>query len=63
MPDHQGWSGMLLLTGKGPFDPALVAAPAAKRGADWSDRFRKAAAAGGWKAEMVWYRTVDEQAN
>ena len=55
--DHQGWSGLLLLTGKGPFDPNLVAAPAAQRGADWSSRFRQAASAGNWKAEMVWYKT------
>jgi serine/threonine-protein kinase len=57
--DHVGLSGLLLLTGKGPFDPALIAAPAATRGPDWGHKIQSAAQAGGWKAEMVWYRTVD----
>ena len=56
--DHTGWSGLLLLTGKGPFDPALVAAPPADRGAQWPQRFKAAADAGGWKADMVWYKTT-----
>ncbi|MGH7025447.1 MAG: hypothetical protein ACREEB_17915, partial [Caulobacteraceae bacterium] len=56
---HTGLSGLLLLTGKGPFDPALIAAPAAQRGPDWAQKIQAAARAGGWKAEMVWYRTVD----
>ena len=56
--DHQGWSGLLLLTGKGPFDPALIAAAPAARGASWPERFKAAADAGGWKAEMVWYKTT-----
>jgi serine/threonine-protein kinase len=57
--DHVGLSGLLLLTGKGPFDPTLIAAPAAERGPDWGKRIQAAARAGGWKAEMVWYRTVN----
>jgi serine/threonine-protein kinase len=56
--DHRGWSGMLLLTGKGPFEPRLLAGENAQRGADWPARFQAAAAKGGWKTEMVWYRTV-----
>ncbi|HEY5288987.1 MAG TPA: serine/threonine-protein kinase [Caulobacteraceae bacterium] len=56
---HAGLSGLLLLTGKGPFDPGLIATPAAQRGPDWAQRIKTAAQAGGWKAEMVWYRTAD----
>lgn len=55
---HTGWSGLLLITGKGPFDPKLLQGDAASRGDDWTTRFRDAAQAGGWKADMVWYRTV-----
>ncbi len=56
--DHRGWSGMLLVTGKGPFDAQLLSGTPEARGPDWPDRFRAAAAQGGWKTEMVWYRTV-----
>lgn len=56
--DHHGWSGVLLITGRGPFDPKLLQGEAAERGADWPQRFKAAAAQGGWKTEMVWYRTV-----
>jgi serine/threonine-protein kinase len=55
---HTGWSGLLLITGKGPFDPKLLQGDAASRGEAWTTRFRDAAEAGGWKADMVWYRTV-----
>jgi serine/threonine-protein kinase len=55
---HSGWSGMLLILGKGPFDPKLLGGGAANRGADWPEKFKAAAAQGGWKTEMVWYRTA-----
>jgi serine/threonine-protein kinase len=53
-----GIQGLLLLTGRGPFDPKLIAAPVASRGPDWAGRVAAAAKAGGWKAEMVWIKTV-----
>ena len=53
--DHEGWSGILLLTGRGPFDPAIVSPDIGARGPDWLDRFVSAASAGRWSAEMVWY--------
>jgi serine/threonine-protein kinase len=56
--DHTGWSGMLLITGKEAVAPALVEGDAAVRGADWPESFRNAATQGGWKTDMVWYRTV-----
>lgn len=60
---HRGWSGILMLTGQGPFDPALLSGKAGSRGADWTAKFLNEAKAKGWKADMVWYRTVDEQPN
>ncbi|MEA3028976.1 MAG: eukaryotic-like serine/threonine-protein kinase [Sphingomonadales bacterium] len=57
--DHEGWSGILLLSGRGPFEPELVAPPIGERGPDWRDEFVAAAASGRWSAEMVWYEAVD----
>jgi tRNA A-37 threonylcarbamoyl transferase component Bud32 len=57
---HQGLSGIIMLTARAPFDSALLATPPAQRGADWADRLKQEAAQGGWKAQMIWYRTVDE---
>ena len=48
----------LLITGKGPFDPQLLQGEAAARGADWPESFSTAAQRGGWRTDMVWYRTV-----
>ena len=56
--DHSGWSGMLLILGKGPFDPKLLQGGGGDRGADWPQKFKSAASQGGWKTEMVWYRTA-----
>lgn len=59
--DHQGWSGLLLITGRAPFDPAVVAPPLGARGADWRDRLVSLAAERGWQADMVWFKSIDEQ--
>jgi len=56
--DHEGWSGILLISGRGPFEPDLVAPDIGERGPDWRDDFVAAAAAGRWSAEMVWYEAV-----
>ncbi|SFS03844.1 serine/threonine-protein kinase [Sphingomonas jatrophae] len=58
--DHLGWSGFMLLTGKEPFDGALITTPPGQRGADWKQKFEGEAQRGGWKSEMVWFKTVDE---
>jgi eukaryotic-like serine/threonine-protein kinase len=58
--DHQGWSGLLLMTGKGPFDPAVVAPPLGARGAEWRDKLVQLAAERNWQATMVWFKSVDE---
>jgi serine/threonine-protein kinase len=59
--DHQGWSGVLLLKGRGPFDPQVIEKHAGGGNQQWVDRFLQAAKERGWKSEMVWYRTVDDK--
>ena len=59
--DHKGWSGILLLKGKPPFDPELLKKEAGEVSPSWVNRFLAAAKAQGWKSEMIWYRTVDEK--
>ncbi len=61
--NHPGWSGVLLLSGRKPINAGFVAGPAGSRNAAWTQRFLSVAKAGGWKAEMVWFKTVDEQPN
>jgi len=59
--DHQGWSGLLLVTGQGPFPAALLAPVIGARGPGWRDRFVRRAGDGGWRAEMVWFESVDRE--
>jgi len=56
--NHHGWSGILLLTGEGPFDPGLIAPPFGQRGPSWTNEFVTTASRQGWQAEMVWFQTV-----
>lgn len=56
--DHAGWSGMLLVTGKGPFDPAVIAPPLGARGGDWRDRIATLAGERGWRTDMVWFEST-----
>ncbi len=58
--DHEGWSGLLLVTGKGPFDPRLIAPPLGQRDASWRSALVDRAAERGWQADMIWFRSVDE---
>jgi serine/threonine-protein kinase len=55
---NPGWSGILLLTGRGPFDKALLETPPAKRDDGWIARVRQAQSVGGWQSEMVSYQSV-----
>lgn len=57
--NHSGWSGIILITGRGPFEPDLVAPPVGSRGPSWQRQFREAAAAQGWRVEMVWFESVN----
>ncbi|UYY57209.1 serine/threonine-protein kinase [Sphingomonas sp. S2-65] len=58
--NHPGWSGVLLITGKGPFDKTLIAPPLGGRGPEWTNRFVSEAAAKGWQTQMVWFKVVDD---
>jgi eukaryotic-like serine/threonine-protein kinase len=58
---HIGWSGLMFVTGRGPFDAALLAPTVESRNPDWQRLFRNTASANGWRAEMVWYESVDRQ--
>nr|WP_280526272.1 serine/threonine-protein kinase [Novosphingobium marinum] len=60
---HSGWSGILMLTGQGPFPGELLTSDGGNRSSNWADQFETLAERRGWKSEMVWYRTVDEVAN
>jgi len=51
-----GTAGLLLITGTGPFDLALLAKPPGGRDVTWIDQIRQAATTGGWKASMTWYK-------
>jgi serine/threonine-protein kinase len=57
--DHQGWSGIILVSGQGPFDPATVAPPFGSRGPAWQQQFLSAAAEKNWRVEMVWFESVN----
>ena len=57
-----GTTGLLLLTGAGPFDPTLLAKPPGVRDVSWIDQVRQAATAGGWKASMTWYKVQNNAA-
>ena len=59
--DHTGWSGLAMIRGGGPFESRVVAPPPNARGAAWKRDFLAAAANGGWRAEMTWYRVTDNQ--
>ncbi|MFN4134342.1 MAG: protein kinase domain-containing protein [Novosphingobium sp.] len=58
---HNGWSGIFLLYGRGPFDPGLLNSTTATRTSNWEQRFLAAAQAQGWQSDTIWYRAVDEQ--
>jgi serine/threonine protein kinase len=58
--DHEGWSGLLLVSGTGPFDTAVVAPPLGARDAAWRDKLVSLAAERGWQADMVWFKSVDD---
>jgi eukaryotic-like serine/threonine-protein kinase len=59
-PDYNkpGWSGFLLITGTGPFDEKIITPQTTN--AAWNEKFAAAATAKNWKAEMVWFKNVDE---
>jgi eukaryotic-like serine/threonine-protein kinase len=61
--DHEGWSGIILVSGQGPFVPDLIAPPIGSRGPSWRDQFLAAATQGNWRVEMVWFESVNRVPN
>jgi len=61
--DETGWAGILVITGKAPFDDKLILPPPSNRGAAWEQAFKQTAAAQGWQAQMIWIDTVDDVPN
>ena len=59
--DHEGWSGIILVTGRGPFPPDTVAPPIGARGPSWQQEFLAAAAEREWRVEMAWFQSVNRQ--
>ena len=57
--DHQGWSGIILISGQGPFPQDVVAPQVGARGPTWQQRFLSMAAERGWRVEMVWYESIN----
>jgi serine/threonine-protein kinase len=57
---HSSWSGVMLVTGTN-FDAALLAPMVGQRGPEWQQQFLAAASNGGWRADMVWFETVNQQ--
>lgn len=57
--DHAGWSGIILVSGQGPFDPDTVAPPIGSRGPSWQQSFLAQAAEKNWRVEMAWFESVD----
>lgn len=58
--DHDGWSGLVLITGKGPFPADIVRPPLGARNVDWQNRFATYASQHGWKADMLWFKVVGQ---
>ena len=60
--DVEGWQGFVLLTGKGPFPAELVMPPLGTRNTAWQQKFMQSAAKQGWKADMTWFKAVNQRA-
>ncbi|AHE57013.1 serine/threonine-protein kinase [Sphingomonas sanxanigenens] len=56
--DHAGWSGLILVTGRGPFDKELTEPALGARGTEWQTRLASAAADQNWRSEMIWFKSV-----
>jgi eukaryotic-like serine/threonine-protein kinase len=61
--DREGWSGLLLITGEGPFPEDIVAPPAGQRDADWRSAFARTAADRDWLTQTVWFKAAKEPAD
>lgn len=58
---NSGWSGIVLINGNGPFQKKIFDRAPGTIDSSWTQQFTTAARQGGWKAEMVWYKAVNDQ--
>jgi hypothetical protein len=54
---NTGWTGVIMITGHGPFDATMLP-HIGRDGAAWQQQFLAAAAARDWHAGMVWFETA-----
>ncbi len=54
-------AGFLLIRGANTSDPTLLSGTPESRGADWAQKLVAAAKERGWKAEMAWFKAVNDQ--
>ncbi|HZZ35083.1 MAG TPA: TIR domain-containing protein [Caulobacteraceae bacterium] len=54
LPAGRGARGLALITGDGPFSPAVVGGVAGARGEAWQKRFRAAAEDSDWRTTIAW---------
>ncbi len=59
--NEDGWSGLMLITGKGPFPADIIRPPLGARGMAWQERFANIAAQQGWKADMLWFKVESQR--
>ena len=59
--NHQGWSGLVLITGKGPFPQEVVSPDLGDRNMAWRERIATIANQQGWKADMLWFKVEDQR--
>jgi len=59
--EELGWAGIVLLSGKGPFDPAVFEHKEWAEAQAWKQKLPALARAQGWKAEMAWFKVVNDQ--
>lgn len=59
--DHEGWQGLVLVTGRGPFPTEVVQPPLGSRNTAWQRSFAQTAGRQGWKTEMTWFKSVNQR--
>lgn len=59
--NHDGWSGLALISGQGPFPPNIVSPPLGARDVAWQNGFATYAAQHNWKADMLWFKVESQR--
>lgn len=59
--NHRGWSGLVLITGRGPFPQEVLSPELGARNMAWRHRITTLASERGWKADMLWFKVDDQR--